>query len=457
MKKLLNSCYNILKSILNFLYKIIDIIIITPLSKIIYFISDKLGGKNGAFDKIINNPNSLIYISLIFAFACFIAVDLKAINFTETESIVLTNQPIIAEYNEEAYVIEGIPETADIVLMGRKGDLYLAEQLGEHKLTLDLSGLGAGTHKVALKYNQPINTLSYKLDPSRITVVIYPKVSASKTVTADVLNADKLSETLVISSVTLDKTEVIVKSYKEKLEQVATVKALVDVNALNATSAGTYKLDKVKLVAYDEKGTELPDIEIVPDTVTATVVVTSPSKVVPITIVPVGDVASGSAISSITSNVTSVTLYGDEDALSKIDDIKIEIDVNGLSKDKTYQQTIVKPSGVKSMSDTNATIKVKMETETSKEFKGIPIVFENLDTNKYKVKACSADETKVDVIVKGVSTVLNKLESEDIKAYVDLSDLTEGEYPVPVMVTGKDLKLSYSSRTTKINIIISKK
>ena len=186
-------------------------------------------------------------------------------------------------------------------------------------------------------------------------------------------------------------------------------------------------------------------------------VVTSPSKVVPITIVPVGDVASGSAISSITSNVTSVTLYGDEDALNKIDDIKIEIDVNGLSKDKTYQQTIIKPSGVKSMSDTNAIIKVKMEIETSKEFKGIPIVFENLDTNKYKVKASSADDTKVDVIVKGVSTLLNKLENEDIKAYVDLSDLTEGEYPVPVMVTGNDLKLNYSSRTTKINIIISKK
>ena len=109
------------------------------------------------------------------------------------------------------------------------------------------------------------------------------------------------------------------------------------------------------------------------------------------------------------------------------------------------------------MSDTNAIIKVKMEIETSKEFKGIPIVFENLDTNKYKVKASSADDTKVDVIVKGVSTLLNKLENEDIKAYVDLSDLTEGEYPVPVMVTGNDLKLNYSSRTTKINIIITKK
>ena len=65
MKKLLNSCYKVIKSIFNFLYKIIDVILITPLSKILYFISDKFGGKNSAFEKVINNPNSLIYISLI--------------------------------------------------------------------------------------------------------------------------------------------------------------------------------------------------------------------------------------------------------------------------------------------------------------------------------------------------------------------------------------------------------
>lgn len=457
MKKIINSIFKLFKSIFRFLYKIVDVIIITPISKVLYFITDKIGG-NGGLEKILNNTNSLIYLSLIFAFITFVAVDRKVINLVETESIVLTNQPIVAEYNEEAYVIEGIPESADIVLMGRKGDLYLAEQLGDHKLTLDLSTLSAGTHKVALKYNNPINTLDYKLDPSRITIVIYPKVSASKTVTADILNSDKLKDTLVISSVTLDKTEVIVKSYKEKLEKVATVKALVDVNALDATSAGTYKLEKVKLVAYDEKGTELPDIEIVPDTVTATVEITSPSKVVPVTVVPVGDVANGSAISSITSNVTNITLYGDEDVLNDISDIKVEIDVNGLNKDKTYQQTIVKPNGVKSMSDTNVTIKVKMEEETSKEFKGISIVFENLDTSKYQVKAGSAEETKVDVTVKGVSANLNKLESSDIKAYVDLSGLTEErEYSVPVIVTGSDLKLSYSSRTTKITVKIVKK
>ena len=457
MKKTFKKIGKFFTKIFKVLYRIIDVLLVTPISKAVYFIGDKLSNRNGNLDKFLNKPNTLIYVSLICAFAAFFAVDRKVINLVETEAIVLSNQPVVAEYNEEAYVVEGIPETADIVLMGRKSDLYLAEQLGDHKLSLDLTGLSAGTHKVSIKYNNPIKSLDYKVDPSRATIVIYPKVSASRTVTTDILNKDKLGSTLVISSIKLDRDEVIIKSYKEKLEKVASVKALVDVNALNANSAGTYTLENVKLIAYDEKGTEIKDIEIVPGTITATVEISSPSKTVPVKVVPVGDVASGSAISSITSNVNNITLYGEEDVLKDISEIEVEIDVNGLSKDKTFQETIVKPTGVRSMSDTAITIKVKMEGETSKEFKDIPIVFEHLDTNKYKPLAKNASDTKVDVVVKGVKSVLNKLDSKDIKAYVDLSDLEPGTYEVPVMVTGSDLKLSYSSRTTKIEVIIAKK
>ena len=457
MKKVLKKIGKFFAKLFKILYKVIDTLLVTPISKAVYFIGDKLSNRNGNLDKFLNKPNTLIYVSLICAFAAFFAVDRKVINLVETEAIVLSNQPVVAEYNEEAYVVEGIPESADIVLMGRKSDLYLAEQLGDHKLTLDLTGLSAGTHKVNIKYNNPIKSLDYKVDPSRATIVIYPKVSSSRTVTTDILNKDKLGSTLVISSIKLDRDEVIIKSYKEKLEKVASVKALVDVNALNANSAGTYTLENVKLIAYDEKGTEIKDIEIVPGTITATVVISSPSKTVPVKVIPVGEVASGSAISSITSNVTNVTLYGEEEILKDISEIEVEIDVNGLSKDKTFQETIVKPTGVRSMSDTAVTIKVKMEGETSKEFKDIPIVFEHLDTTKYKPLAKNAADTKVNVVVKGVKSVLDKLDSKDIKAYVDLSDLEPGTYEVPVMVTGNDLKLSYSSRTTKIEVIIAKK
>ena len=457
MKKTIKNIFKFFAFIFKWIYKIIDKFIITPLSKLAYYISDKLSNRNGGLDKFFNKSNTLIYVSLICAFALFVAVDKKIITLVETEAIVLSNQEITAEYNEEAYVVEGVPDGADIVLMGRKSDLYLAEQLGDHKLTLDLTDYSAGTHKVSIKYNNPIKSLNYKIDPSRVTIVIYPKISESKTLTTDILNTDKLASTLVISSVKLDKDEIIIKSYKEKLETVANVKALVDVNALNATKAGTYTLDNVKLVAYDEKGTEIKDIEIVPETVTATVEVKSPSKVVPVKIIPVGEVASGSAISSITANVSTVTLYGDEEVLSTINQINVEINVTGLSKDKSFQETIVKPNGVRSMSDTAVTVSVKMETETSKEFKDIPLEFENLDTSKYKALAKSEGDTKVDVIVKGVNSLLDKLKQEDIKAYVDLSDLEPGTYQVPVIVTGSDLKLKYSSRTIKIEVVISKK
>lgn len=440
------------------LYKILDKIIITPFAKVFYYISDKLQDfKSGRVERILSNQNSLLIISLLFAYAAYYAISIKGVDLVATESVVLTGQIINVEYNEEAYVLEGVPESADIVLMGSKNNLYLAEQLGDHKLTLDLSGLGEGTHKVSLKYNNPIKALDYKLDPSNITVVVRPKVSESRTLTKDILNTDKLDNKLVISSVTLDRDEVIIKSYKEKLATVASVKAIIDVNALSTSQAGTYTLDKVKLVAYDENGTEISGIQIVPQTISATVIITSPSKEVPVKIVPVGEVATGSAISSITASVTRVILYGEESVLNEINDISVEIDVNGLSADKVYKENIIKPNGIRSMSEDFVTIKVIMEKETSKKFTNIPIQFENLDTTKYSAFGETETDTKVDVTVKGVSDLLDKLANEDIKAYIDLSDLGEGKYEVPVEVTGSDLRLSYSTSSTKVTVVIKRK
>lgn len=453
MKKQKKNKTNIFARAFKTIIKFFDKIIITPFSKLAYMITDKLSIKSGTFEKFLNRPNTLLYLSLILAFCTFLLIDNRVINLISSESIVLENQPVEVEYNDEAYVVEGLPEDVDIVLMGRKMDLYLAEQLGDHKLTLDLSDYGVGTHKVSIKYNNPVNNLDYIISPSEVTVVIYPKVSEVRTLSIDVLNTDKLDQTLVVSNVLLDRDEVIIKSHEAKLAKVASVKALIDVNSLNATQAGTYTLENVKLVAYDEKGTELTDIEIIPETVTATVTITSPSKVVPIQIVPIGDIAPGSAIESIESSVTQVTVYADEEILAALNYIEVEIDVTGLNEDKTYQKVINKPNGARSISETSITINVKMEAETSKEFENIPIVFENLGSG-LKVNAQREEDTKVTVSVGGVQSLLDKLEASDIKAYVDLEGLGVGTHTVPVYVTGEDLKLTYTSKTQNIKIII---
>ena len=444
---------SLIKRFIRGIIKFFDKILITPISKVAYFIKDKLTIKSGTFDRILSRPNTLLYLSLIIAFLIFLGIDKKVVNLVETEAVVLENIPVEAEYNDEAYVVEGLPDKIDIVLMGRKSDLYLAEQLGDHKVTLDLSELGVGTHKVNLKYNNPVNSLDYKLDPSQATVLIYTKVSEVRTLSIDVINTDKLEEKLVVSNVLLDRDEIIIKSYEEKLEKVASVKALVDVNALNVTQAGTYTLENVKLVAYDENGTEINNIEIVPNVVTATVTITSPSKVVPIKVVPIGEVAPGNAISSIESSVAQVTVYADETVLANLNYIEVEIDVTNLNEDKVWQKVINKPNGARSISDTSITVKVTMESEVSKDFVDVPLVFENLGEG-LKPYVQSEQEQKVTISVKGVQSLLDKLKIEDIKAYVDLEGLGKGTHSVPVYVVGTDNKLTYTSKTQSVRVII---
>lgn len=442
-----------IKKVANFF----DRILITPISKLAYFIKDKFSFRSGFIDRMLNKPNVLLYISLVLAFTMFMMVQKNFINFSDTKAITMSNLPVEVEYNDEAYVVEGLPTKADLVLLGKKSELYLAEQYGDHKITLDLTGLDVGTHKVTLDYNNPIRKLNYILDPGTVTIVIYPKVSEVRTLSIDVINTDKLDETLVVSNVLLDRNDVIIKSYKEKLNTVANVKAIVDVNSLNATESGTYTIDNVKLVAYDDKGKEISGIEVVPGQVTATVTITSPSKTVPLKIVPVGEVRSGSAISSITSSVTNVTVYADESILKDINYIEVEIDVNGISSNKTYQKVINKPQGARSISDTSVTINVTMEVETSKDFMNISVETEGLN-EKFKASGATETDARVTVSVRGVGSLLEQLQDNDIKAYVDLSGITEpGTYNVPVYVTGSDVKLTYTSKTKQINVVVQNK
>ncbi|MDE6292534.1 MAG: hypothetical protein K2L98_02505, partial [Bacilli bacterium] len=167
------------------IYRVIDKIIVTPISRLIYKINELSRDNSGKIEKILNRPNVLIYVSLITAVGVFILVDSQVITLTETDAKIIKDQAVEINYNEEAYVLEGIPENVDITLIGSKSAIYLATQLGEHKVTLDLSNYGVGTYKVDLRYNHSGEAVDYKLDPSTVTVKISEKVSEVKPLSYD--------------------------------------------------------------------------------------------------------------------------------------------------------------------------------------------------------------------------------------------------------------------------------
>lgn len=429
-----------------------DKLLIAPITRLILKITDFFKNNAKNFDRITGKKSTLLIVSLILAFGVFVLIDRESNVMIDQYAEILYNQPVTAVYNEELYVVEGLPDKVDITLVGQKRHIFLAKQAPSKGVSVDLTGLKPGNHKVTLKYTQRLESLDYKLDPSQVTVTIYEKVSETRSLTVDLLHQDALDSKLSISNVELDRNEVTIKGAAYKLKKVATVKALVDAKKI-PNKSGDINLKDVQLVAYDTDG-KIVDVEIVPKTVTAKVTVTSPSKEVPIKVVPTGDLAFGKSIKSIEPSVSSVTLYGSADVLDKIEQLEVKINVDGLEDDKEFNVTLDKPNGVNELSTKTIKVKVTVDKSIKKEFKNISVTVENLDS-KYKAQALTEDDRQVTVIVSGSESIVNAIDTSSIRAYVDLKDYTVGEWDVPVQVTGNDLKLSYESKVRKVKIRIT--
>lgn len=456
--KIIKNIIRVIMAFFRAIYKLIDKIIIIPVTKFIVMIMDKMGNRTDRFEKFITRRDTLIFVSLILSLLLFFYVDSESTAIITDSAEVLYGQEVEATYNNKAYVVEGLPDSVDVTLIGREVDLYLAKQLAGGVVTADLSDLGEGTHTVTLDYDCAINSVDYKLSPSVVNVTVYSKVSQNRTATIDVVNKNKLDKKLSIEKVELDNADIVIKGAEHTLSKVATVKAIIDAAKIVNPEVGVKEFDSVKLVAYDANGNVVKGVEMEPNKLVAKISIVSPSKKLPIKVVPtnIDSIEFGKAIDSITTNINEVTVYGDQDVIDEMDYLPVEIDVAGLNQDKDYEVIISKPSGIRDVSDTNIKVSIKVGEEMTKELNDVSIETINL-SDEYKAVAVGANSSKTSVVIKGAKSVIDSIDESMIKAQVDLEGYGEGEYEVNVNVVGDENKATYTPKTTKIKIKISKK
>ena len=102
-----------LKKFFKKVYKLVDGLIVVPISTVVFKVQKKLGGDN-RLEKLLSRPYALLVISGIIAATFALLVNLKATSFVSNDAEFLTNIPVRVIYNSSAYVIEGIPETVDM-------------------------------------------------------------------------------------------------------------------------------------------------------------------------------------------------------------------------------------------------------------------------------------------------------------------------------------------------------
>lgn len=450
MIKFLKKIGRIIFTLIEAFLKAVDKYIIMPISRIVYNISKSIGNNNNSLNKMLNHPRFLIIISLIFAIICFLLIDNKVISLVNNEAEIINDVPVKVVFNEEAFVVENVPETVNITIAGRKSDIYLAKQLGEFEVELNLSKYNeAGTYRAYFTYSKSIDSVDYILDPSYINVEIEDKVSEVKTVEYDLIGTDDLDKKLSVSSVTLDSSEVVVKGSQKAIDKISTIKALVSVADESYKEAGTYQLTSIPLVAYDNNGEIIKNIEIVPKTLTGTLVLNSYHVTVPISVLTTGNLVSGKAIASISVNNSSnqsIDIYGDEEDIKEIKSVPVYINVDGLGADsvKNYTVVISKPVGVRELSVKNATITVSFGDEEQKTLE-IPSVDGRNKAEGYDAKIV---QKAITVQVKGVKSNIDSITTSDIKPYVDLSGLGEGTHEVEIKVDNDNPLVTYIFNTT---------
>ena len=395
-------------------------------------------------------------------------------------------------YNEEANVIKLSQDKFDLKIRGLEEDLetfagrYLLsdnfQNEYERNRYVDISKLDQSIKSFNLEqtifdfyegaFNQDdelLQRLDYEIIGADITLTIHDKISRAILVDYDLINEEYLADKVSVVSVELDRNQVVVKGDSDSLDAIASVKALIDLENRNFTTPGIYDVDNIELVAYDSNDNKLDNIEMVPETITATIIIDeyndngnvyddlndNYSKTVPLNVQTTGELVTGKAIADILINDSEsyyVTISGKERLVKDINNVPITINVDGEGNysTKIYNVTISRPVGVSTISENTATIKLTFGDEVQKELKLSTISTMNLAAG-YTANIISDN---IDVTVRGVQSVVDNVNESNINAYVDLTGYTVGEYDVPVQIKNDDLRLNYTiiSSSVRVNI-----
>ncbi|MFV0381939.1 MAG: YbbR-like domain-containing protein [Breznakia sp.] len=381
---------------------------------------------------------------------------------SESDSNIFTNSlrsamdlgpiSVSANISTSEYEVTGLPESVDVSVMGDASDVqYASQQKANYQVIADLTELGEGTHEVVL---EPLNfsgSVSVTLSQNTANVTIRKKIAKAFSFTYDFTNTNQMDKIYSLEKPNFSSSEVLVKASEETMAQISYIKALIDVSGVKAD----FEQD-ARLVAYDYEGNKM-EVDILPQTVSAKVSVSSPRKEVAIKVEVNGELEDNKAIAAYTIDQKKMTIYGPQEVLDEVDEVLVEVPVNKLKGDSlpiTVTVPIMLPEGVRKGSVTKVNISLTLEDAKTKKIDRVSIAPKGLS------KALQLDGTiePISVAMKGSAKNMESLNANNIKLEVDLANISEvGEYSVEVTVVNKHNLVVYTLGKTEITIKVKKK
>ncbi|MBM6935596.1 CdaR family protein [Enterococcus cecorum] len=274
-----------------------------------------------------------------------------AYNYEETVKQV----PIVFEYNEKKYYIQGYEPNVDVKLSSANRVQLLAESNADtrtFKVVADLNELSPGTHEVKLKVENLKSGVKAKLSTNKSTVTIEKKITkkfAVKPILADEHQLDGVT----LSSISSTPKSVFVTTGAQTMKEIAIVQAL-----FTSSYPITQNITKtVKLEALNAKGEKL-DVTFDKEEVEVHLAVNRVNKQVKLTPKQFGNLPSSVSGYQFHLNPETIMLSSNGGDLDKIDEITIPVDISGIAQTTTKVYNIPVDSAFYSP-QSNVTIRIE--------------------------------------------------------------------------------------------------
>ena len=274
-----------------------------------------------------------------------------AYNYEETVKQV----PIVFEYNEKKYYIQGYEPNVDVKLSSANRVQLLAESNADtrtFKVVADLNELSPGTHEVKLKVENLKSGVKAKLSANKSTVTIEKKIT-KKFAVKPILADERQLDGVTLNSISSTPKSVLVTTGAQTMKEIAIVQAL-----FTSSNPITQNITKtVKLEALNAKGEKL-DVTFDQEEVEVHLAVNRVNKQVKLTPKQFGNLPSGVSGYQFHLNPETIMLSSNGGDLDKIDEIIIPVDISGIAQTTTKVYNIPVDSAFYSPQN-NVTIRIE--------------------------------------------------------------------------------------------------
>lgn len=405
-------------------------------------------------EKIFNNL-SLKIVSAVFAVILWtVIVNIYDPNTSYTFSnitVQLVNTQSLTEKNYTFEVVDG--GKISVTVSGPKS-VVTDLKTSDIAATADLSKVTAFTDYVdiqvqVVKDGQVLNNVEAVPRTSALKLSIENR--DTNTYTVNVNTTGTPANGYAVASTTTSPTYIKVTGPTSLVEGVASVGVDVDVSGAKGTVNTQSDINM-----YDSDGNIIANEELEMSSETADVIVEmARTKTVPVVVKTSGTPSQDCVVTGTSLSQTSVVISGQQEALSKIDNITIPssaVSVDGLSEDKTYtfKLTDYVPSGVKIVSDSRLQVTIKISKASTKtvHISSDAIKIENVSSGYNAV----IEGTGIDVIISGTGTMLENISATDITCNVNAAGLSAGTHSVDVSVSVPDGCSVLESSSVKLTL-----